>query len=207
MPRSRRQRAGGRDARIRAVARSAAAVLVASLSLAFLALAAAVFVLHLSVRPVLSGSMRPAFVPGSAIVTRTVPVTRVRPGDVIVITPPGWTASIAHRVVTVSQVDGRTDVTTKGDANPTKDPWHAQLDGASVPEVIGSVPGLGWVIVGVEHQWLKAILIGLLGLMISVGGTRAILRGSGVRGARSPVQRPTHEPRCECASRAAATAG
>lgn len=180
--------------------------LMVVLTVSFLGLAAAVLTLHLSVQPVLSGSMRPTFAPGAAIVTRTVAVNRVRPGDIIVITPPGWSASVAHRVVTVAQIEGHTVVTTKGDANPVKDPWHAQLDGRSVPEVIGSVPGLGWIINGVEHQWLKAILIGLLGLMLSVGGTRAILRGSGEREAHPPGQHPTHEPLCECASRAAATA-
>jgi signal peptidase I len=135
-----------------------------------------VFWFHLSARPVLSGSMRPTFAPGSVIVTRALPVSQVRAGDIIMFTPPGWNASVAHRVVAVSGPADHPVVSTKGDANPVKDPWHARLNGTTVPEVVASVPWLGWAMTDVAHHWLRAFLIALVGLGVAIPGVRAILR-------------------------------
>jgi signal peptidase I len=164
---------------LRTLLRMSMAAVVALVSLCLVGIAAAVLWFHLSARPVLSGSMRPTFAPGSVIVTRSLPVSRVRPGDIIMFTPPGWSASVAHRVVSVSGPADHPVITTKGDANPVKDPWHARLEGSTVPEVVGSVPWVGWAMTDVVHHWLRAFLIALVGLGVGVPGVRAILRSPG----------------------------
>ena len=137
--------------------------------------AAAVFILHLTVQPVLSGSMRPTFDPGAAIITRPVATRSIRPGDVIAFIPPGHVSSFAHRVTSVSGPVDRPVITTKGDANPAADPWHAQIAAPSVSQVIGSIPGLGRVVVVVEQSGARLWLIVAAGLVICAVGTKSIL--------------------------------
>jgi signal peptidase I len=149
------------------------------ISLLFTSTALAVFFFHLSVHPVLSGSMRPTYGPGWAIITKPIPVSEVRPGDIVLFKPPGEAAQYAHRVVTVSGSPAHPVITTKGDANPAPDLWHARLNGSSVPEVIDEVPEVGWVMVDIRDDWSHAVLVALLGIGLCIVGTRAILGGSG----------------------------
>lgn len=58
-----------------ALSKIVAALLIIVVSGALTARAVAVFPLHLSIRPVLSGSMRPTYAPGWAIVTRPTPTS------------------------------------------------------------------------------------------------------------------------------------
>ncbi len=148
-------------------------------SLAMTAAAAAVFLFHLGIRPVLSGSMRPTYGPGWAIVTRPIPVADVRKGDIVVFTPPGLSSPFAHRVVSVSGSPSHPVITTKGDANSAPDPWHARLDGPTVPEVVTAVPWLGRLMLDVESRDLRLFLLVVAGLALCVAGTRFILRGGG----------------------------
>ena len=89
--------------------------------------------LHLAIQPVLSGSMRPTFSPGAVVITRSIPTSSIRPGDIILFVPPGDTSQYAHRVTSVSGPAGRPVITTKGDANPAPDGWHAQIVGRRSP--------------------------------------------------------------------------
>lgn len=66
-------------------------------------------------------------------------------------------------------------ITTKGDANPAPDPWHARLTSATVPHVMASVPWLGRLMVGL-HGLAQLVLIVVGGLMAGIGGARWILR-------------------------------
>ena len=164
------ERSSGRT--LRRVCTSLALVLVVTLAAAA---SIAVFWLHMGIRPVLSGSMRPTYGPGWAIITRPLPVSQVRRGDIVVFTPPGETAQFAHRVMSVSGSRSHPVITTKGDANPVADPWHARLEGNTVPEVVGEVPWLGYAIVGIKDNFARVFLIALVGLGICWMGTRAIL--------------------------------
>jgi signal peptidase I len=133
-------------------------------------------VFHLGLSPVLSGSMRPAFSPGDAVLTRAVPVSSLRPGQIAVFVPPKENAPYAHRVVTVAGSPAGPVITTKGDANPAADPWHAALTSPTVPVVVLAVPYLGRALVVVHQPWTRAALIALLGLSFTFVGTRALLR-------------------------------
>jgi signal peptidase I len=136
---------------------------------------ALIFAWHLRAQPILTGSMVPTYGPGWAVITRPVPVSQVRPGDIVVFVPPGKTAAFAHRVVTVKGTSAHPVVTTKGDANPAPDPWHARLQGATVPEVVAAVPFVGTVLLWVHGKVVAAVLVGLGGLAIGVAGVRSIL--------------------------------
>jgi signal peptidase I len=88
---------------------------------------AAVVVAHvaplLGYRPVIiqGPSMSPTIPVGALIFESKVPVTEVKPGDVVTFTTPTGTV-ITHRVVSFSEVDGNLQFETKGDANPAPDP-------------------------------------------------------------------------------------
>lgn len=156
-----------------------AAVLTAAIA----ALAFMIVVFHIELRPVLTGSMVPTYGPGALLVTKPVPVTELRKGMIVLFVPPGQRAEFAHRITSVTGGRSHPIVTTKGDANKAPDPWRAQLDSATVPEVVGSVPWLGRLMVGLRGP-IQIALIVLGGLTVGVGGTRWILRPrSSIRGA------------------------
>lgn len=161
------------------LAASALSTLVTGLMLlgatAFLAGAYAIVSMHVATQTVLTGSMRGTFDPGALVFTRPMPVSAVRPGDVIVFTPPGHDAPYTHRVVTVTRHNGQPVVTTKGDANPAPDAWKAELGGSTVPRVFGHVPYVGGALLHIRSQGLHTALLALLGLVIAVSGTRVIL--------------------------------
>lgn len=140
-----------------------------------LAAAVGVFWFHLALQPVLSPSMRPTFDPGAAIISRSVPASDVRPGDVIVFRPPNRAAQYAHRIATVSGDPRHPAITTKGDANPAPDPWKFQLSAGSVPVVIASVPWVGRVMVALGGAGPRVGLAIFAGLVFFVVGTRSIL--------------------------------
>ena len=113
-------------------------------------MAFSVVTLHLGVRAVLTSSMRPDYGPGALLLTERIPTDTIRPGMIVLFVPPGETSEYAHRIVTVSGPKDAPVVTTKGDANKTVDPWHAKLVSPTVSEVIGSVPGVGRLLISVR---------------------------------------------------------
>jgi signal peptidase len=148
---------------------SAAVVLAASA-----ALASAVVVLHLGVRPVLTGSMLPTFGPGAILITRPVPVQDLHRGMIPLFTPPGEHEELAHRITSVSGSPGDPTITTKGDANKVADPWHARFKTVTVPVVVATVPWLGRLMAGIRGPIQLALMI-LGGLVVAISGTRWIL--------------------------------
>jgi signal peptidase I len=134
----------------------------------------AVFAFHLSVRPVLTGSMRPAYGPGALLITRPVPVRDLHKGMIVLFVPPGEHAEFAHRITSVSGTSSAPVITTKGDANEAPDPWHAQLTSTSVPQVVATVPWFGRFMVGIRGP-IQLMLIVLGGLAVGTSGVRWIL--------------------------------
>lgn len=167
------RRSPGSGRRAGRVAASALALLLAGL----VALGAvAVLWLHLSIRPVLSASMRPTFGPGAAVIARPVAVSTVKVGDILLFTPPGSTEVYAHRVVNVGGAADDPVITTKGDANPSPDPWRVHLNGRSAYVVVASVPWVGEAMAG-RLAWLRPLLIAAAGLGVCWAGCRTILGG------------------------------
>jgi signal peptidase I len=130
--------------------------------------------LHLGVRAVLTGSMRPDYGPGAVLLTERIPVSTIRPGMIILFVPPGESSEFAHRVTSVTGSKDEPVITTKGDANKAPDPWHAKLVTPYANKVIGSLPGIGRVIVAIRGTG-QIILAVLGGLIAAWAGSKWIL--------------------------------
>ena len=77
------------------------------------------------------------FLKGDALVVVGVKKQDLKVGDVIVFKIPGQNTPIVHRIVKIE--NGQ--IITKGDHNPTYDPWKPQK---IYGKVVGVVPFLGW---------------------------------------------------------------
>jgi signal peptidase I len=113
--------------------------------LAALSVATATGWMHLT--PVLSGSMRPAFDPGDALLTQRVPVSSLRVGDVIefVVSAKYGGGLKVHRIEELQQVGSTVVVHTRGDANGADDPWRASLSGHAY-RMRAVLPYAGWIV-------------------------------------------------------------
>jgi signal peptidase I len=164
--------------------RLAAALVVAAVSAT---VAISVFTLHLGIRPVLTGSMRPDYGPGALLLTREVPTSSLRPGMIVLLVPPGEHAAYAHRITSVSGTPNAPVITTKGDANKVADPWHARITASRVSEVVGSVPGVGRPLVLLRGPG-QIILALAGGLLAAWAGARWLLAPSSrAPGRRAPA--------------------
>jgi signal peptidase len=133
------------------------------------AIAGSVLVLHLGIHAVLTGSMRPAYQPGAAVITKPASVHKLRPGMVVLFVPPGEHVEFAHRITSVVSSSADPIITTKGDANKAPDAWHARLDSATVPQVVGTVPWIGNLMARLASARL---------MMITVGGSCVAIFGA-----------------------------
>jgi signal peptidase len=132
------------------------------------------------VQTVVSNSMQPTFSAGDLVVTEPVFVSLVQVGDVIAFVPPQGGRPVIHRVTSIENGV----VTTRGDANPVDDPWHATLAGTTTYRLIAVVPFLGWV---TELQLPILLLAGLLGglaLLRSLG--RGVIAKRRIRSRTQP---------------------
>lgn len=151
-----------------------ATILVASA----IVLAFARFGLHMTASSVLTGSMRPAFAPGDAVITRPIPVTSIRPGMVILATPHAGTTPYAHRIITVKHHDSRVLVQTQGDANPSPDGWEDVYTSTStVSEVVASVPKLGYLLEAVHGRTTQrnVLPVAVAGLVLTFAACAFVL--------------------------------
>ncbi|MBV9097363.1 MAG: signal peptidase I [Frankiaceae bacterium] len=171
------QRSGSAVAALPAMAVQAVRALVtAALVCLIVAVVAGKVFLHLGMSPVLTGSMRPAFAPGDAIVTRPVAVSQLRPGMVVVFVPPGHVTPYAHRIVSVSGSPSHPVLATKGDANLAPDHWRVTLNTPTITQVVGSVPKVGYPLTWLREPRWRAAVIGALGLFVTTVLTRSALR-------------------------------
>lgn len=151
---------------------------IAFLLLGMLALGAWAHVVGVRLTPVLSGSMGSAYATGSLAVTREVASSTVRVGDVIAFRPPVAFPTpsgrpVLHRVVTAAVVDGRLQVTTRGDANPVVDPWTLDLTGERVHRARWSVPVAGRLAAAIASPALAPRAASLAGGLLVVGALLA----------------------------------
>lgn len=140
---------------------------------------------------VLTGSMAPAYPPGTLVVVKPVDVADVRTGDVVTYQlESGRQAVATHRVVGVGwTAEGEKVLTTRGDANSATDTVpvrEVQLRG----EVWYSLPWVGRLNVLLspsQHVLLVRLAAGALFLYAAV----LLVRGRWSRPARqSPIDRP-----------------
>jgi signal peptidase I len=152
-------------------------------ALGALAVGLLLFTGTIHLQTVLTGSMRPTASPGDVAVTRVVPVDSLRVGDVISFYPPGQTTPVLHRIRSLEATPAGLQITTKGDANNTDDPWHATLKGTSAYRLVAVVPFVGWL---TELQRPALLLAGLVLGLVVVLELRKEVKARGMRSQSLP---------------------
>lgn len=124
--------------------------LLADVSLGLLAVTAVTMAVlsvaaQLSFLRVASGSMEPWAKRGDLLVLRPEPASAVRPGQVLALPMPRSGGQLyTHRVVFARQEARGLVLRTRGDANPTQDPWTLRLRPGDPSVVVARVP-LAWL--------------------------------------------------------------
>lgn len=131
-------------------------------------------------RYVMSGdSMQGGIDQGSVVFERVVPVSDLRVGDVITFAAPPSSATdgmVTHRIVSI----GPDGIRTRGDANPTPDPWTLRPKQSTVPRVVFVLPWVGYAYLVILHPQTWVVLLASLAVL----GT--LLSSELVRRRRSP---------------------
>ena len=93
---------------------------------------------------VASGSMKPALEVGDLVIVQGVPASEIKEGDIIVFNKPGEESHTIHRVTTIETLaNGTIRFKTKGDANPTEDPWIPEQNVQG--RVLYRIPYIGYM--------------------------------------------------------------
>jgi len=168
------------------------ATLTALLTLLTLALAALMLVpaaLGYHRYVIVSGSMTGTYDQGSIVYDKPVPVASLKVGDPITYAPPTG-AQTVHRLVThrIAWIgkdrSGAPAFRTKGDANPSVDPWRFVLNQPTQDKVAFSIPYAGYVFAALGLQWVRMLLLGLPALLLAAAILRGVWRRAGEEAAR-----------------------
>lgn len=111
------------------------------------------------------GSMGDALPRGSLAYEQAIRVGRLRVGDVITYVPPGGRGRVTHRIAWIGR---HGQIQTKGDANPSRDPWRLTLSRATQPVVRFHVPLLGYLFAALAVRLVRMLAIGLPALAIAL---------------------------------------
>ncbi len=139
-------------------------------------LAAGVVTGDLQLRPVLSGSMRPALPLGGVVVTQRVPLSSLTVGDIAVFHPPGYPKiDYVHRIIWLKRTAHGDLIRTKGDANLYRDPWTLRVQGSEAYVARMAVPLLGYPAVWIHSPSGRRALLYGAGALFLVAGVSAAL--------------------------------
>jgi signal peptidase I len=154
----------------------AATGLVAGSVVALVAGYAALLVAGFKPVAVYSGSMTPTLGVGSLAVDRAIDASDVRVGDVITFPDPYLKGRlVTHRVAQILQTKKGPAYRTKGDANPSRDPWTIRLSGR-VGRVAFEVPFAGYALFYAHTREVRGGLILIAAAFILMGLLRRIWR-------------------------------
>jgi signal peptidase len=130
-----------------------------------------------------SGSMTGTYDRGSLVFDRVVPTASLRAGDVITFRPPGHAGLVTHRIHTLTTVDGKRVLTTKGDANHAPDTWGSiTLHDAGQARVAFHLPYLGYGIAVLSERRVRLLVIGLPALLIALSALAGLWRDTAPEG-------------------------
>jgi signal peptidase I len=119
-----------------------------------------------------TGSMTGTIDRGSLIFDKVVPAKSLKVGDIITYTPPassGVDEPITHRIIWVGRDrTGRLAFHTKGDFNPSPDPWRFVLDHPTQARVALHIPYVGFGLAALTDRHLRMLIIGLPALLIAL---------------------------------------
>ena len=127
------------------------------------------------------GSMTGTYDKGSVVFEKVVPVRDVKVGDVITYVPPatsGVTNLVTHRIISAEPSAHGTVYRTRGDANPSSDPWTFTLDAAEQPVVAFHVPYVGWALLYLADPHHRMLLVGIPAGLIALLSIREAFRNA-----------------------------
>ncbi len=130
-----------------------------------------------------SGSMTGTYDRGSLIYDETVPTKSLKVGDVITYTPPAIhspTSRLTHRIFAIKVLKDRTrQYQTKGDANPSPDPWTFTLTSPTQARVVFSIPYLGFVFAALSIPLIRILVLGVPALLVALGALGSLWEEAG----------------------------
>jgi len=131
---------------------------------------------------IVSDSMQPGIHRGDLIITRAIPLSDLKVGDIPVLADGDGGASVAHRVLRLTtSPTGTVVVTTKGDANRVADLTDHLLTSPKVPVVTAVVPLSVVPLSNIDQRWASLTFLLLIVLVI------ATLAWSFIGSRRGPV--------------------
>jgi signal peptidase I len=132
---------------------------------------------RVQMRPVLTGSMRPGLPVGGLVIATRVDRASLHERDVIIFhNPDDPNRLVVHRIVKLTQRDGHTLIRTRGDANPTNDPWQASLQGRYAYKARYAVPLLGYPAVYLKRAAVRRDMTIGAGLVLLLVVMSSIVR-------------------------------
>jgi signal peptidase len=129
-----------------------------------------------------SGSMTGTYDRGSLVYDRVVPTRTLRVGDVITYDPPagGPAGLVTHRIASIRTGPGGVRVyRTKGDFNPTADPWTFTLTNPTQARVAFHVPYVGFSLAALADRRLRMLIIGVPALLVALSVLARLWRDAG----------------------------
>lgn len=126
------------------------------------------------------GSMTGTISKGSVIYSRLVPTGDLKPGDILTFVPPGFADPVTHRITSISRdAHGHLVFATKGDFNPSEDPWRLRLVDPEQARYSFHIPYLGYGLVMLATRQVRMLLIGLPAIVIALSLLWSLWRQAG----------------------------
>lgn len=145
------------------------AVVLACLVVGFIIMSVAILSGKWQIRPILSGSMQPGFSIGGVAITQTIPTSQLKVGDVAVFHPPFMNSTTyIHRIISISKSNNHYIIQTKGDDNPTKDPWLLQITSKNSYITRFTLPFIGYLAVWVHSYSGRKVLLTIAGVLVII---------------------------------------
>lgn len=114
-----------------------------------------------------SESMVPTLNVGDIVIVKGVDPKTITIGTIIIFQSPGGSIDIIHRVIRITEVGGMLYFTTKGDHNPSPDPWSPGVPEQNVKGVlVGKIPYVGYITLALQGPLGVVLVAFLIFLMI-----------------------------------------
>jgi signal peptidase I len=130
-----------------------------------------------------SGSMTGTYDRGSLVYDRVVPTSSLKVGDVITYAPPrgaGPAGLVTHRIHAITTgPDGRRVFRTKGDFNPSVDPWTFTLQNPTQAKVAFHLPYVGFALAALADRSFRMLIIGIPALLVALSVLAGLWREAG----------------------------
>jgi len=114
-----------------------------------------------------STSMVPTLNIGDIVIVKGVDPRTIAVGTVIIFRSPGGSIDIIHRVIGITEVEGKLYFQTKGDHNTVADPWTPGVPEENVKGVlVGKIPYVGYVTLALQGPLGIVLIVFLILLMV-----------------------------------------